>query len=83
MDFHSDRFSGDIIALHVRNDGGVGTGGEQYVASFWKIYNYLLEKEPAVLETMATPNWPFELKQKLVLFYIGYVEALLTVFQGS
>lgn len=63
MDFHSDRFSGDILALHVRDDGGL-IGGEQYVASFWKIYNELLENEPAVLETMARASWPFELKQK-------------------
>ncbi|CAI6339519.1 unnamed protein product [Periconia digitata] len=64
MDFHSDRFSGDILALHVRDDGGVDCGGEQYFTSFWKIYNELLETDPQVLETMAEPNWPFELKQK-------------------
>lgn len=64
MDFHSDRFSGDILALHVRNDGGKGMGGGQYVASFWKIYNELLVTEPEVLDTMAEADWPFELKQK-------------------
>lgn len=64
MDFHSDRFSGDILALHVRNDGGEGAGGEQFIVSFWQIYNELLEKDPEVLETMAEPDWPFELKQK-------------------
>lgn len=64
MDFHSDRFSGDILALHVRNDGGAGNGGEQFVVSFSKIYNELLEKDPEVLETMAEADWPFELKQK-------------------
>lgn len=64
MDFHSDRFSGDILALHVRNDGGAGIGGGQYLASFWKIYNELLKTEPEVLETMADADWPFELKQK-------------------
>jgi hypothetical protein len=64
MDFHSDRFSGDVIALHVRNDGGTGAGGDQYVVSFPKIYNELLEKDPEVLETMAEADWPFELKQK-------------------
>ncbi|KAF2748976.1 Clavaminate synthase-like protein [Sporormia fimetaria CBS 119925] len=64
MDFHSDRFSGDVLALHVRNDGGPGDGGEQYFASFWKIYNTLLETEPEVLETLAACDWPFELKQK-------------------
>jgi len=64
MDFHSDRFSGDVIALYVRNDGGPGAGGEQFVVSFSKIYNELLEKDPEVLETMAEPDWPFELKQK-------------------
>ncbi|KAF1944184.1 Clavaminate synthase-like protein [Clathrospora elynae] len=63
MDFHSDRFSGDVIALHVRNDGGADAGGEQYVVSFCKIYNELLEHDPEVLETMAEPTWPFELKQ--------------------
>jgi hypothetical protein len=63
QDFHSDRFSGDIIALHVRNDGGAN-GGEQFVSSFWSIYNELLDKEPEVLETMAAADWPFELKQK-------------------
>ncbi|CAE7024758.1 hypothetical protein P3342_005470 [Pyrenophora teres f. teres] len=64
MDFHSDRFSGDVIALYVRNDGGPRAGGEQSVVSFSKIYNELLEKDPEVLETMAEPDWPFELKQK-------------------
>lgn len=64
MDFHSDRFSGDVLALHVRNDGGTGLGGDQYVASFWRIYNELLQNEPEVLETMAEADWPFELKQK-------------------
>lgn len=64
MDFHSDRFSGDILALHVRNDGGPGFGGGQFVASFWRIYNELLRTEPEVLETMAEADWPFELKQK-------------------
>lgn len=64
MDFHNDRFSGDILAMHVRNDGGPGNGGEQFVSSFWSIYNTLLEKDPAVLETMMEAQWPFELKQK-------------------
>jgi len=65
LDFHSDRFAGDVLALHVRNDGGATTaGGAQYVASFWRIYNELLHTDPAVLETMAEANWPFELKQK-------------------
>ncbi|KAH7075704.1 hypothetical protein BKA63DRAFT_412791 [Paraphoma chrysanthemicola] len=72
MDFHSDRFSGDVLALHVRNDGGVGSGGEQYVTSFWSIYNELLENDPEVLETMAEPDWPFELKQKDKAPYLEY-----------
>lgn len=64
MDFHNDRFSGDVLAMHVRNDGGPDNGGEQFVASFWSIYNELLDKDPAALETMAEAQWPFELKQK-------------------
>ncbi|KAH7090432.1 hypothetical protein FB567DRAFT_558668 [Paraphoma chrysanthemicola] len=72
MDFHSDRFSGDVLALHVRNDGGVGSGGEQFVTSFWSIYNELLENDPEVLEIMAEPDWPFELKQKDKAPYLEY-----------
>lgn len=64
MDFHSDRFSGDVLALHVRNDGGENAGGEQFVVSFARIYNELLVSDPEALETMAEPTWPFELKQK-------------------
>lgn len=64
MEFHSDRFSGDVLALMVVNDGSSQKGGEQLVCSFSKIYNTLLETEPAVLETMAASDWPFELKQK-------------------
>jgi aspartate/glutamate racemase len=64
MDFHADRFSGDILAMHVRHDGGAGDGGEQYVASAQRIYNELYEMEPEVLETMLAPDWPFEIKQK-------------------
>ncbi|KAL5374153.1 hypothetical protein PMIN06_011970 [Paraphaeosphaeria minitans] len=64
MDFHNDRFSGDVLAMHVRDDGGPGNGGEQYLASFWSIYNELLDKDPAALQTMAEAQWPFELKQK-------------------
>ncbi|KAF2873039.1 hypothetical protein BDV95DRAFT_605612 [Massariosphaeria phaeospora] len=64
MDYHSDRFAGDVLALHVRNDGGATDGGEQYLSSFWTIYNELLESDPGVLETMAAANWPFELKQQ-------------------
>ncbi|KAF2190759.1 Clavaminate synthase-like protein [Zopfia rhizophila CBS 207.26] len=63
MEFHCDRFSGDILTLHVRNDGGAEGGGEQYVASFWRIYNELLATEPEALETMAEADWPFELKK--------------------
>lgn len=77
MDFHNDRFSGDVLAMHVRDDGGVGNGGEQYLASFWSIYNELLETDPAVLETMAEPQWPFELKQKDAAPYLELGPTLL------
>lgn len=72
MDFHSDRFSGDVLALHVRNDGGADNGGRQYVTSFWRIYNELLMTDPEVLETMAEADWPFELKQKNKEPYLEY-----------
>ena len=64
MEFHSDRFSGDVLALFVRDDGGRGAGGEQFLSSFSRVYNELLETEPEVLETMLEGDWPFELKNK-------------------
>ena len=81
LDFHSDRFAGDVLALHVRNDGGATTaGGAQYVASFWRIYNELLHTDPAVLETMAEANWPFELKQKYVPASVWLSLSLFSLF---
>ncbi|KAF2808899.1 Clavaminate synthase-like protein [Mytilinidion resinicola] len=62
MEFHADRFSGDVLALYVRNDGSSVGGGEQFIASFCRIYNELLDVAPDALETLAAPNWPFELK---------------------
>lgn len=62
MDYHSDRYSGDILSMYLRNLGE--KGGEQYIASWSRIYNELLETEPGVLEIMAAPDWPFELKMK-------------------
>jgi len=65
MEFHADRFSGDVLALHVRNDGASVGGGEQFVASFCRIYNELLDIAPDTLETLAAANWPFELKHPI------------------
>ncbi|CAN9237568.1 unnamed protein product [Alternaria alternata] len=64
IDFHSDRFSGDVIALYVRNDSGSSTRGEQFITSFPKIYDELLKRDPKVLETIVKPDWPFKLKKK-------------------
>lgn len=83
MDFHSDRFSGDVLALYVRNDGGPNAGGEQFVVSFARIYNELLETDPEVLETLAEPNWPFELKQKNGAAYLSYGPILFFSSNGT
>ncbi|KAF2202114.1 hypothetical protein GQ43DRAFT_414294 [Delitschia confertaspora ATCC 74209] len=64
MEFHCDRFSGDVLALYVRDDGSAQGGGEQFVASFWRIYNELLATDPDVLETLSAADWPFELKER-------------------
>jgi len=48
--------------MYVRNDGSEMAGGEQFVASFYRIYNELLRDAPGVLDTLAAENWPFELK---------------------
>ncbi|OCL01899.1 hypothetical protein AOQ84DRAFT_393351 [Glonium stellatum] len=62
MEFHADRFSGDVLAMYVRNDGSKEAGGEQFMASFCRIYNELLRVAPDVLDTLAAGDWPFELK---------------------
>ena len=42
---------GDIIAMYVRQNAEVG--GEQFIASFWSIYNQLMEESPETLRVMA------------------------------
>jgi len=65
-----------VLALYVRNDGAAQGGGEQFVTSFWRIYNELLATDPEVVDTLAAADWPFELKHRFVPhFPYGYVES--------
>ncbi|KAF2760654.1 hypothetical protein EJ05DRAFT_536719 [Pseudovirgaria hyperparasitica] len=62
MEFHADRYSGDVLALYVRNTGGENNGGDQFLASFGAVYNEILATDPEVLDTLSVDNWPFEMK---------------------
>ena len=55
--YHADRFMADILGLYIREEAA--KGGEQYIASFWSIYNKLMLTEPSVLEILARDwVWP-------------------------
>lgn len=58
MNFHSDTGAGDILAMYVK-DLQNHSGGTQYLASFWQIYNTLAKEAPHVLQTLASP-FPWE-----------------------
>ncbi|KAJ8106768.1 hypothetical protein ONZ43_g6949 [Nemania bipapillata] len=61
MDFHTDVDAGDMLSLYTL--GLPKQGGDQYLASFWTIYNELAEKEPEVLATLAS-DWRYEMKRQ-------------------
>lgn len=45
--------------MFVKDVGPPDCGGDQYLASLWKIYNDLLATEPAVLQQLMKGDWPF------------------------
>lgn len=47
----------DILGLYVKEKSL--KGGEQYIASFWSIYNELMRTNPSILQTLARDwAWP-------------------------
>ncbi|KAK6525861.1 hypothetical protein TWF281_010905 [Arthrobotrys megalospora] len=57
LNFHTDVGLGDIVSLYTY--GMAATGGSQQLASFWRIYNELVEHRPDVLATLCQ-GWPIE-----------------------
>ncbi|KAK3989621.1 hypothetical protein QBC44DRAFT_82598 [Cladorrhinum sp. PSN332] len=55
--FHTDTFC-DILALQTRSNAQ--TGGANLLASSWTVYNKLMEKDPAIVDLLAQPNWSFD-----------------------
>jgi hypothetical protein len=49
----------DILSLQVRDSAN--KGGYTYLSSAWTVFNDLLDREPEVIKTLLTPNWPVQL----------------------
>ncbi|KUJ24599.1 taurine catabolism dioxygenase TauD [Mollisia scopiformis] len=61
LSFHADRFAGDILALFVVDQGSEVGGGEQFLSSFWRIYQELLVTAPDVIKTLEAEARPWEI----------------------
>ncbi|KAF3284333.1 hypothetical protein TWF970_011552 [Orbilia oligospora] len=57
LNFHTDVGVGDILSLYTYQMPS--SGGSQRLASFWRIYNELVEHKPDVLATLCH-GWPIE-----------------------
>lgn len=57
MDFHTDADAGNILALFTERRAK--SGGEQYLSSFWRVYNDLARDRPDVLHELAK-DWHWE-----------------------
>ncbi|EGX45832.1 hypothetical protein AOL_s00117g37 [Orbilia oligospora ATCC 24927] len=57
LNFHTDVGLGDILSLYTYQMPS--SGGSQRLASFWRIYNELVEHKPDVLATLCH-GWPIE-----------------------
>jgi len=55
--FHTDVGGGDNLALYVQSTSS--EGGNIHLASFWQLYNKMVEDEPEALKLLAE-NWPWE-----------------------
>uniref|UniRef100_A0A8H7K6Q5 TauD/TfdA-like domain-containing protein n=1 Tax=Bionectria ochroleuca TaxID=29856 RepID=A0A8H7K6Q5_BIOOC len=61
MDFHTDVDAGDILSLFTMRLSK--TGGQQYLTSFWSVYNDLAQHNPEVLQVLAS-DWRYEMKKQ-------------------
>ncbi|KAF5245829.1 hypothetical protein FAUST_1616 [Fusarium austroamericanum] len=75
--FHTD-MGCDILSLQVRDSAN--KGGNTYLSSSWTVFNKLLDREPEVIKTLLTPNWPVQLSGRKATFYLAPV---LTFHDGK
>ncbi|KPM37822.1 hypothetical protein AK830_g8729 [Neonectria ditissima] len=68
LPFHSD-MGCDILSLQVRNTAD--KGGYTYLSSAWWVFNDLLNREPEVIKTLLTPNWPVQLSGRQGTYYLA------------
>ncbi|KAM0380539.1 hypothetical protein ACHAPY_000269 [Fusarium culmorum] len=55
-------------------------GGNTYLSSSWTVFNKLLDREPEVIKTLLTPDWPVQLSGRKTTFYLAPV---LTLHDGK
>ncbi|RSM08093.1 hypothetical protein CDV31_008306 [Fusarium ambrosium] len=48
-------------------------GGHTYLSSAWTVFNDLLNREPEVVKTLLTPNWPVQLSGRKASYYLAPV----------
>ncbi|RSL52798.1 hypothetical protein CEP53_007971 [Fusarium sp. AF-6] len=48
-------------------------GGYTYLSSAWTVFNDLLNREPEVVKTLLTPNWPVQLSGRKASCYLAPV----------
>ncbi|KAH7242242.1 hypothetical protein BKA59DRAFT_513755 [Fusarium tricinctum] len=77
LPFHTD-MGCDILSLQVRNSAN--KGGYTYLSSAWTVFNDLLNREPEVVKTLLTPNWPVQLSGRKASYYLAPV---LTFHDGK
>jgi hypothetical protein len=70
LPFHTD-MGCDILSLQVRDSAN--KGGYTYLSSAWTVFNDLLNREPEVIKTLLTPNWPVQLSGRKASFYLAPV----------
>ncbi|KAI5458504.1 hypothetical protein BGZ63DRAFT_492075 [Mariannaea sp. PMI_226] len=77
LPFHTD-MGCDILALQVRDSAD--KGGSTYLSSAWTVFNDLLNREPDVLKTLLTPEWPVQISGKKSSHYLTSV---FTFYEGK
>lgn len=55
-------------------------GGDQFVSSFWKIYQELANIAPEVLETLAAETWPWRLQIRKCFFDSSFIDFFVDSF---
>ncbi|KAK7414352.1 hypothetical protein QQX98_006794 [Neonectria punicea] len=68
LPFHTD-MGCEILSLQVRNSAS--KGGNTCLTSAWWVFNDLLNREPEVVKTLLTPNWPIQLSGRRATYFLA------------